>query len=57
MQYGDTVYKIDSDKEIDQELETTNANIYAQYNQTLIDRILKMLTYVSNDVPKVTNAC
>lgn len=56
MQYGDTVYKIDkidSDKVIDQELETTNANIYTQYNQNLIDRISKMIIYVSNDVPKV----
>jgi hypothetical protein len=46
---GDTVYKIDSDKVIDQELETTNANTYTQYKRNLIDRISKMITQKNID--------
>ena len=49
----DTVYSVDSDKLIDQDLKTANANAYTTNKQLLIGRLSKMITFVRNDVPKV----
>ena len=49
----DTVYSVDSDKLIDQDLKTANANTYTTNKQLLIGRLSKMITFVRNDVPKV----